>query len=75
MLTVPATKAGLLCATPAGMDLDIQLHARRYLPSTVPWISEDRLLAAVGIVLPGGHATETSMPSLIPLTATRQPLW
>ena len=43
MLTVPPTKAFLLCATPAGMDLYIQLHARRHLPSAVPWISEDRL--------------------------------
>ena len=46
VLTVPPTKACLLCATPAGMDLYIQLHARgrRRLPSAVPWISEDRLL-------------------------------
>ena len=32
------------CATPAGMDLYIQVHAWRLLPSAVPWISEDRLL-------------------------------
>ena len=44
VLTVPPTKACLLCATPAGMDLYIQVHARRLLPSAVPWISEDRLL-------------------------------
>ena len=44
MLTVPPTKASLLRATPAGMDLDIQVHARRLLLSAVPWISEDRLL-------------------------------
>ena len=44
VLTVPPTKACLLCATPAGMDLNIQVHARRLLPSAVPWISEDRLL-------------------------------
>ena len=25
------------------MDLYIQVHARRHLPSAVPWISEDRL--------------------------------
>ena len=45
VLTVPPTKACLLCATPAGMDVYIQLHARgrRRLPSAVPWISEDRL--------------------------------
>ena len=47
MLTVPPTKARLLCATPAGMDLYIIYtgHACRHLPSAVPWISEDRLLA------------------------------
>ena len=44
VLTVPPTKVCLLCATPAGMDLYIQVHARRHLPSAVPWISEDRLL-------------------------------
>ena len=44
VLTVAPTKACLLCATPAGMDLYIQVHARRLLPSAVPWISEDRLL-------------------------------
>ena len=44
VLTVPPTKACLLCATPTGMDLYIQVHARRHLPSAVPWISEDRLL-------------------------------
>ena len=38
------TKACLLCATLAGMDLYIQVHARMLLPSAVPWISEDRLL-------------------------------
>ena len=27
------------------MDLFAQIHARRHLPSAVPWISEDRLLA------------------------------
>ena len=43
VLTVPPTKACLLCATPAGMDLHIQVHARRLLPSAVPWISEDHL--------------------------------
>ena len=45
VLTVPPTKACLLCATPAGMDLYIQVHARRLLLSAVPWISEDRLFA------------------------------
>ena len=44
VFTVPQTKACLLCATPTGMDLCIQVHARRHLPSAVPWISEDRLL-------------------------------
>ena len=44
VLTVPPTKACLLCATPAGTDLYIQVHARRLLPSAVPWISEARLL-------------------------------
>ena len=43
VLTVPTTKACLLCATPAGMDLYIQVHARRLLPSAVLWIPEDRL--------------------------------
>ena len=42
-----STKACLFCATPAGMDLHIQVHARRLLPSAVPWSSEDRLLPAV----------------------------
>ena len=37
------TKACLLCAAPAGMDLYIQVHARRLLPSAVSWISEDHL--------------------------------
>ena len=40
VLTVTPTKACLLCATLAG----IQVHASRHLPSTVPWISEARLL-------------------------------
>ena len=40
VLTVPPTKACLLCGTPVGMDLYIQVHARRLLPSAVPWISE-----------------------------------
>ena len=41
------TKACLLCATPAYMDLYIYIHvhARQLLPSAVPWISEDRLLS------------------------------
>ena len=43
MLTVPLTKACLLCTTPADMDLYIQVHAWRLLPSAVPWISEDHL--------------------------------
>ena len=47
VLTVPPTKARLLCATPAGVDLYIQLHARRHLPSADPWISEDRLFDSV----------------------------
>ena len=32
----PPTKACLLCATPAGMDLYIQVHARRLLPRKEP---------------------------------------
>ena len=44
MHTVPPTKAGLLCATPTGLDLYIQDHDHRHLPSAVPWISDDRLL-------------------------------
>ena len=44
VLIVPPTKACLFCATPAGMNLYIQVHNRRHLPSAVPWISEDRLL-------------------------------
>ena len=46
VLTVPPTKECLVCATPAGIDLYIQVHARRLLLSAVPWISEDRLLRA-----------------------------
>ena len=34
-----------LCATPAGMDLYVQVHVRKHLPSAVTWISEDRLLS------------------------------
>ena len=43
--TLLYTHRHLLCATPAGMDLYIQVHARRLLvlPSAVPWISEDCL--------------------------------
>ena len=44
VLTVPPAKACLLCTTPAGVDLYIQVHARRHLLSAVPWISEDHLL-------------------------------
>ena len=47
VLTVPPTKARLLCATPAGIDLYIYIytgHACRHFPSAVFWISEDRLL-------------------------------
>ena len=47
MHTVPPTKACLLSATPAGLDLCIQDHDHRHLPSAVPWISEDRLLFTV----------------------------
>ena len=52
VLTVPPTKVCLLCATPAGMNLyiDIQLHAHRHLPSAVPWISEDHLLVNVRFI-------------------------
>ena len=49
VLTVPPTKACLLCAAPAGMDLYIQVYARRHLPSAVPWISEDRLLSLAAV--------------------------
>ena len=35
VLTVPPTKACLLCATPAGMDLYIQIHACRHLLNAV----------------------------------------
>ena len=45
VLTVPPTKACLLCATHAGMDKYVQVHARRLLPSAVSWISEDCLLS------------------------------
>ena len=46
VLAVPPTKARLLCATPAGLDLYYIYtgHACRHLPSAVHWISEDRLL-------------------------------
>ena len=45
MLTVPpSSKLCLLCATPTGMDIYIQVHTHRHLPSAVPWISEDCLL-------------------------------
>ena len=37
-------------ATPAGMDLDRQVHARRLLPSAVPWISEGRLLPLLHLI-------------------------
>ena len=50
VLTVPTTKARLLCATPAGLDLYIYIytgHACRHLPRAVPWISEDRLFTSV----------------------------
>ena len=43
-LMYPLQKPCLLCATPTGMDLYIQVHARRLLTSAFPWISEDRLL-------------------------------
>ena len=43
-LTVSPTKACLLCTTPGGMDLHIQVHAQRLLASAVPWISKDHLL-------------------------------
>ena len=49
VFTVPPTKACLLCATPAGMDLSIKVYARRHLPSAVPWISEDRLLSLAAV--------------------------
>ena len=35
------------------MDLYIQVHARGFLPSAVPWISEDRLLYGEFV----GHGT------------------
>ena len=46
VLTVPPTKACLLCATPASMDLYIYIlvHTQRLLLTAVPWISEDHLL-------------------------------
>ena len=44
VLTVPPTKACLPGATPAGMDLYVQIDAQWLLPSAVAWISEDRLL-------------------------------
>ena len=44
VLTVPPTKACLLCATPAGPGPIYTGHACRHLPGAVPWISEDRLL-------------------------------
>ena len=43
-LMYPLQKPCLLCATPTGMDLYIQVHARWLLTSAFPWISEDRLL-------------------------------
>ena len=46
--TVPPTKVCLLFATPAGLDLYVQVHAHRHLPSAVPWVSEDRLLLLWG---------------------------
>ena len=52
VLTVPPTKACLLCATPADMDLYIQVYACRHLLSAVPWISEDRLLSQIGTIIP-----------------------
>ena len=46
LLSVPPAKACLLCATPTGMHLYMQLHAHQHLPSAVPGISEDRLFPA-----------------------------
>ena len=40
-------------ATPAGMDLYIQVRARRLLPSAIPWISEDRLLCLASFEIKG----------------------
>ena len=47
VLTVPPTKACLLCTTPTGLDLYIQVHARKLLLSAVPWISEDCLFCSI----------------------------
>ena len=65
MLTVSPTKAGLLCATPAGIDLyDIQAYARRHLPRAVPWISEDRGLKTTSVTrgqIASGNVTDLVM--------------
>ena len=54
-LTPTATPNRLTGTTPAGMDLYIQVHARR--PSAVPWISEDRLFwKLVAVYVRGGSA-------------------
>ena len=54
------------------MDLDIQVHARRLLPSAVPWISEDRLLCRDPVA---GHSVytdgEESRPAHTPSEAFR----
>ena len=59
VLTVPPTKACLLCTTHAGMDQYIQVHARRHLPSAVPWMSEDRLLRR-----PMPHSVQASLSGI-----------
>ena len=66
MLSVPPTKAWLLCATPAGLDLYLYIgHACGHLPSAVPWISEDRLL-----VLRSHHTNSTTKPESPTVTLT-----
>ena len=69
VLAVPPTKACLLCATPASMDLYIYIytsHACRHLPSAVPWISEDRLFLALS-----AWKREVDWRLLAPLTVAR----
>ena len=73
----PPTKACLLCATPAGMDLyNIQVHARKFLPSAVPWISEDRLFSRARESLQGGkrklHFSSCLCSSLSPSLLCRE---
>ena len=67
VLTVPPTKACLLCTTPTGLDLYIQVHSRKLLPSAVPWISEDRLFCSIFWGGRGGAQSRMRKAKQLPL--------